>query len=179
MEYNKIRLTRLVKEDIELVRKWRNNERIREYMSFREHISREMQIKWFDSVNNDNNLFYIIWYDSERIGLVNIKNIDWVCQTGESGLFIFSENFQNSLLPYVVTIQVFNECFTSLGFTSIQAHILNTNKRAIRFNKSLGFELIESQENIENQLYVLTKENYELYSAKIEDLLKKSMVIDS
>ena len=41
------------------------------------------------------------------------------------------------------------------------------NRNAIAYNKALGYVLCEGQENIENQKYVLTKENFEKKADKI------------
>ncbi|MCD4680726.1 MAG: hypothetical protein K8S00_10100, partial [Bacteroidales bacterium] len=45
--------------------------------------------------------------------------------------------------------------------------ILKGNKRAREFSMSLGYTLCENQENIENQMYVLTKESFEKKGAKV------------
>jgi hypothetical protein len=50
-----VKLERLTADKIELVRNWRNDPKISQYMEFRDHITAEMQKKWFASVDNENN----------------------------------------------------------------------------------------------------------------------------
>ena len=42
-----VKLERLTADKIELVRNWRNDPKISQYMEFRDHITAEMQKKWF------------------------------------------------------------------------------------------------------------------------------------
>ena len=42
-------------------------------MEFHEEITPHMQENWFNRINNDNNLYYIIQYEGNDIGLINIK----------------------------------------------------------------------------------------------------------
>ena len=39
-------------------------------------------------------------------------------------------------------------------------HILKSNKRAIRYNIAIGYEIVNDHDLNENQLYVLTKESF-------------------
>ena len=41
-------LRRVENKDIEMIRNWRNDPKISQYMSFRDYITPEMQKKWFD-----------------------------------------------------------------------------------------------------------------------------------
>ena len=83
-----IKLIRLKQEDIELVRLKRNSLDINELMHDRVIISFEMQYKWFQSINNIYNNYFIIIYNNEKIGLVNGKNSDYEKRQSEGGMFI-------------------------------------------------------------------------------------------
>ena len=79
-------LKRLTYDKIELVRNWRNDPKISQYMEFRDYITLEMQEKWFQKINNDNNFFFIIEYEGKEIGIANIKDIEYKEKTGEAGI---------------------------------------------------------------------------------------------
>lgn len=146
-------------DDIELVRNWRNSSRVSQFMEYRDHITPEMQEKWFESVNNNYNLYFIIEYKNEKIGLINGKDIDWGNKAMETGIFIADEKYLNTHVP-LLTVLLFGELgIMTFGLTAY-SHILKTNHRAIRYNKFIGFNLCEGQEDVENQLYVMTKESY-------------------
>lgn len=150
---------RLIHDDIELVRKWRNSSQVSQFMEYRDYITPEMQEKWFQSVNNSNNLYFIIEYKSEKIGLINGKDIDWDKKTMEVGVFIAIEKYLNTEIP-LLAVLVFGELGVVTFELTAYAHILKTNDRAIRYNKFIGFELCDGQEGAENQLYLMTKKSY-------------------
>lgn len=150
---------RLVHNDIELIRNHRNSHDVSQFMEYREHITPEMQEKWFHSINNNYNLFFTIEYKGEKIGLINGKEIDWENKTMESGIFIWDQKYLNTHIP-LLAVLIFGELgINTFGLTTY-AHILKTNHRAKRYNKLLGFVLCEGQEDVENQLYMMSKDTY-------------------
>ncbi|MFH1161142.1 MAG: GNAT family N-acetyltransferase [bacterium] len=169
MKYTKFGVTivRLKEEDIELVRQWRNSPQIVERYEYREYITPEMQKEWFRSVSNLNNFYFVMIYNGEKIGVINVKNIDWNIRKLESGIFIPDEKYWSTFVPSIVSIMLTDMFFRIFGWDHYNAHILKTNLRAIQYNKSLGYELCEGQENVENQLYILRKENFEKKSRKL------------
>jgi RimJ/RimL family protein N-acetyltransferase len=150
----------LKREDSELLREWRNSPKIAQFMEYREYITPEMQQAWFDSVNNNNNLYFIIELSGNKIGLFNAKNIDWEGKTFEAGVFFWDDTLWNSETPLKVVITFADFGFRFIKDFTIYARILKSNHRAIRFNTQLGFELCDNQEDIENQLYKATSESY-------------------
>ena len=98
-------LKRLTKEDIELLRNWRNSESVNRFMEYREYITPEMQEKWFESINNPNNFYYIIIYNDEKIGLINDKGFDRFGKaTSEAGLFIAVDKYKNTFVPVLASL---------------------------------------------------------------------------
>jgi len=137
-----IRFIRLREEDIELVRKWRNHESIRKYMVYREHITPGMQKKWFLSVNNNNNLYFIIEYKGKKIGLINGKDINWDKKTMETGIFIWNKYYRKTHIPTLCTL-IFAELGVAIWDIKPRATILKSNTTALKYNKMLGFRVIE------------------------------------
>lgn len=139
---NKFRFNRLKEADLELVRQWRNHSSIKKHMVYREHITPEMQKKWFESINNNNNVYFIVEYKGKKIGLINGKDIDWETRTMESGIFIWNKYYRKTHIPTVVTM-MFAEVGISLWEIKPNATILRNNEVALRYNKMLGFKVIE------------------------------------
>lgn len=153
-----VTLRRLTHDKIEMLRQWRNDPKIQQYMVYRDYITPEMQKKWFKSVNNDNNLYCIIEFEGREVGLINVKDIDYEGLLGEGGVFIVEERLLNTDLAYRAHLVLFDFAFSELGLLGITSQILVSNQRAVRFAQFLGSE----QKRIENEtaLFVLTKENY-------------------
>ena len=152
-------LRRITIDDIELVRNWRNSQQVKQYMAFRDHITPEMQLAWFQSINNQNNMYFIFEYKDEKVGIFNVKDINWQERTMETGIFIAEEKYINTEIPLLAVLS-FAELGLKIFNMSNFAHILKSNKRAIRYNKMLGFELCEGQEDFENQRYKLNKKRF-------------------
>ena len=164
--------------DIEMVRQWRNDPKVSSFMAFRSHISKEQQEAWFKTVDNEDNHFFIINLDGESVGLCELKKVNRTNRIAEGGIFVFEERFRNS--PYCVAVVVLlNEYgFGHLGLERIYAQILDDNLRAIRFNKMLGYEFLESGD-AGKSLYFLTKEAFRKASAKIKPALDKILAVKS
>ena len=174
MRFTKYGVTfkRLTEEDIELVRKWRNSPKVNRFMEYREYITPEMQKEWFKSIDNLDNFYYILEYNNEKIGLINNKNSDWEAGVSESGFFIWDDKYLNTTVPIYASLLLIELGFYVLNGQKNYIRILKNNKRAQEFSRSLGYELCDGQENVENQLYVLTKENFEKKGAKVMKAVK-------
>lgn len=142
-----ISLIRLVEADLELVRKWRNDDEIRKFMNFRDYITKEMQLKWFESINTSDNFYYVIQYEGEKIGLVNDKNIDWNEKIAEGGLFIWDKRYINSTIPMKISLLMLELAYTLLGWNKTIVKVRKDNPRALKYNESLGYIVVEHNEN--------------------------------
>ncbi|MCX6283081.1 MAG: hypothetical protein NTW31_02430 [Bacteroidetes bacterium] len=160
-------LERLKVEDIELVRQWRNSDPVRLNMKFRDIITQEQQLNWFNSINNLNYNYLLIHYQGEKIGLLNDKNIDWEARTSESGIFLGNSAFYNSFVQYLISIAGIETTFFLMGWKKQFAHILRSNSNAIKFNIELGYKLCAGQEAVDHQQYEMTRESFELKAGKI------------
>lgn len=155
-----LELTRLRHDKIELVRTWRNDRSISQYMEYREYISPEAQELWFSRIDNDENYYFIITLQNEDIGLINIKDVDHSSKCGESGIFIWDERYLNSDVSFRATFALFDFAFDDLKLNTIISHVLSDNKRAIQFNKLMGFKILAGQDNVYNQEYNLDISDY-------------------
>jgi len=157
-----VTLDRLRKEDIEMVRKYRNSAEIRNLMHYKKFITRRMQRKWFASVDNTSNFYFLITYEEKKIGLINIKNFDWEnFNTAESGLFLWDPLYIDSPAPLLASIVLSEFGFGFLRGTESKIKILINNFKAINFNKALGYELCNDLPGEENmQFYLQTRESF-------------------
>ncbi len=169
MKINKygITLSRLAGEDLELLRQKRNADHIQRHMEFREHITEEAQKTWFETINNNNNLYFIISYEGKKIGLINSKDIQWNPLRSEAGLFIWEQSYWNTQIPAFSTLILLEIAFFVDQAEVSYCSVLSDNPRAQHFNKQLGYELLPDQENIYNQRYQLTRERFFKKTVKI------------
>jgi UDP-4-amino-4,6-dideoxy-N-acetyl-beta-L-altrosamine N-acetyltransferase len=159
-------------DDIETVRKWRNSPEVYKYFVFNDQITQSKQEKWYNEISLDPSCrVFIIEFKGEPIGLTDIKKIDWTNRVAETGMFLPFEEHQNSMLPYEIAFLQLDFCFNYLNLRKVTCQVLVTNKRALRFNKGLGYQV----EGIQKQQVYHFNEYVDLYWLGLfkEDFLKK------
>jgi len=155
-----ITLRALVEDDLEMVRGWRNDPLIKAQMNNKEYITQSAYKLWFDSLNNNKNIYFIIEIDYLAVGLVWANDISTHVQVG---YYIYSDRYVNSL-EGVKAIRFFHEyLFNKYGYQQIYSELAHTNKKAIALFKSFGYE------NIMHEGYSLTLVNFKKYLKQIDD----------
>ena len=162
-----ITLNRLREEDIELVRQWRNSPLINQFMEYRENITPEMQRDWFKSVDNFENFYFVIEYQGEKIGLINSSQIDWDTVSSEGGIFLWDEKYYETFVPVWASLCLLETTYFMLGAGKSVIKTLNDNERAKKLNIHLGYELQPGQEDVYNQIYVLTPESFSRHALRL------------
>jgi RimJ/RimL family protein N-acetyltransferase len=161
-------------KDLEMVRQWRNSSEISQYMAYRENITPEMQQKWYEGVCQRGDLYFVINIEGIDIGVINLKDIDFIKSESESGIFIADKSFQNSYTAYCASLCMGDFCAEILRLQHGKIHVLDTNRRAIRYNLSLGYKPTDIVDAGENRLYIANRSDYLIMSAKIKKALQLS-----
>jgi RimJ/RimL family protein N-acetyltransferase len=167
-------LRRLKKEDIELVRNMRNSVTIQERMVYREHITPEMQERWFASVNNKYNGYFIIEADGKKVGLIHGKNLDYEKRTCEGGIFIWDESYNGSQIPSFASVIMNDLTFYMINFNIVYARVLKNNEGALSYNKLMGYvpcEPLSEDEGVE--WLMLTRDSYEKHITPLRQGIKQ------
>ena len=164
-----VTLRRLTHDKIETVRQWRNDPKIQQHMFYREYITPEMQERWFAKLDKKCNFYFIIEYNGKEIGLINIKDINWETKIGEPGIFIYEDEYLNGDAAIRASFVMTDFGFYTLGLELLKGHILPNNKRAVRFNKAIGYSI----SNAETNEWALDLANYEKHTKSLREYLKK------
>jgi UDP-4-amino-4,6-dideoxy-N-acetyl-beta-L-altrosamine N-acetyltransferase len=151
-------LRRLLQKDIELVRKKRNQDSVRNYMFYQQEITSTEQEKWFKSINNIYNYYFIIESENKKVGLINGKNINYEKRTSEGGIFIWDEDYRDIQISAIASVIMAEFTFMMFGFKKTYAEILSSNNAQIKYNEFMGYEL-ENEKN-DKLIYSLSKNNY-------------------
>ena len=153
-------LRRLRHEDIEQVRRWRNQPDVNQFMERREEITPEGQQRWFAGLDPQRQFFYVIEWQGRDVGVVNLKDFDPVEGCAEGGIYIADAEHRNGFAGLAAMLAMYDFGFEALGLRKAVIHVLRDNARAIRFNQSLGFRLAEGQDGVANQLYEIGRDEY-------------------
>lgn len=145
---NGITLKKINENDLDLIRNWRNSDFVKQFMIYKENITPEMQKKWYQSVNNEFNYYFIILSQDTPVGLANLKDIDNKLNTAEWGVFLNSSKYLNGIIGIQSTISLLEFAFNELGLKLVRSRILLTNQSAVKFNKQLGVNVTEGDNGV-------------------------------
>jgi RimJ/RimL family protein N-acetyltransferase len=164
-----ITLQKLKPEHTGLVRQWRNDPKISRFMFYKGEITEEMQKDWFNSVDNEQNFFFIIGYKNEQVGLINISSIDWENKTAYTGLFIYEEKFWGSDVPVMASLAMLDVFMLLFDVQSVYAKVKGNNTVAHNYNSALGFSRTKKIELGLGYEYLLLKEIYLLETKELRN----------
>ncbi|MCW5906264.1 MAG: GNAT family N-acetyltransferase [Chitinophagales bacterium] len=164
-----VTLERLTAEKTEVVRQWRNDRKIMRFMFYQGEITPEMQREWFTSIDNEQNFFFLIYINSEPIGLINISSIDWENKTAYTGLFIYDDKYLGTDIPVSASLGMLDVFFLLFDVQLVYAKVKGSNKVAHRYNTSLGFTQTKKIELGLGYEYMLQKEIYLLETKQIRN----------
>lgn len=139
-----LHLRRIDQQDLELLRQWRNDEKITRHMFFRDYISREMQLDWFASLK-ENDYYFIIEYKKAALGLINLADFNLEMTRCSAGLFIYNEAYWGGPIPVLASICILDFAFENLKVQEVWAKVQKDNLAARKYNEQLGF-VIDSEE---------------------------------
>lgn len=167
-----VTLHRLTHDKIEMLRQWRNDPKIQQYMIYRDYITPEMQEKWYEKINNNNNFYFIIEYDGREVGMINIKDVDYEKKTGEPGIFIYDDDLWNSDVGMRASFCFGNFVWDTLGLELMYIHVVASNKRALEYNLFLGYEVLPGYENEDVVMMVQNREKVKNPSPKLARIMR-------
>jgi len=154
-------LETLVSDHLEMIRLWRNQDYIREKMQFQKLLSREDQQRWFNQLDLEKNVYWVIRCNEYPIGLIHIKDIGLETEGGEAGVFIGEPSFLEMPQAMLAILFMMEIGFYALGLNQLKAKIHEDNYKAIRFNLNLGYQL-EPDQPKGFQYYSVNKEQFEI-----------------
>ena len=152
-------LKRITKEDIEQIRRWRNQDFVRDQMFHTELITETQQDAWFESVNNCFNYYFVIHVDELPIGVIYAKQVNPKTLAGEGGIFIGEHAYLTSDSPARASMLLLHFCFNKLMLSSSLIRIKEGNKVALHYNELLGY--VVQKRAGEEILLSLTKEAFQ------------------
>lgn len=136
-----IEFKELLREDIELVRIWRNNAQVNRNFLDRNSISAEQQQVWYDQINSMKEMYFMVYYKKEKLGLFYLTNIDYNNKVAEPNGFIGITKYLDSFVAGEILISFFKFVFVELGFELLSGKIVASNTNFIKQHELMGAEL--------------------------------------
>ena len=142
MMFSKIQLRRVMKEDLESFRTWRNSTNIWENNTQFIFLNMENQKKWIKSLsekNSDKHMFTIIDKKKKPIGICGLTNFDSTKKCAKIAIIIGNSNFQSRGIGTQSLTLLLNYGFKKLKLHRIEAEVLEYNTKSQSFFEKFNF----------------------------------------
>ena len=160
--------------DLEMIRKWRNADNVREFFEHRDLISRKEQSEWFAALDPATNLYFLVHMDGVDYGVVSLKEIDWSTGQAEAGIFMGSAEYVKSHIPVVAVILLMQLGFEILHLVQLRAKIHLANNNAIRFNEALGYRRLSVKPHSQFAYFEARLPDFQTCTRRFISVLQKS-----
>lgn len=135
-----INLKPLHKNDIELVRNWRNSKEVSQYMYNENQITKEQQKQWFEKVSKDPSCkYWIIEYQEKKIGLASITEINKTLQSCYWAFYLADTSIRGAGIGSKVEYNVIEYVFNELNLNKLRCEVFVTNDKVIKMHEKFGF----------------------------------------
>lgn len=127
--------------DVEMIRTWRNSPQVADYHAERDHITVEMQARWFESVQSNNNTkrVWVIEASGKPVGVAHVKDVHPVHQRAELGLYLAEEERRGGPFGTEALYLLIRFSFDQLELHKVYGHYLADNEPARRLNAYFGY----------------------------------------
>lgn len=164
-----INFPNLNSEEKEMVRVWRNNESVREWM-YQDHIiTEEEHNNFITKLKNDNkNIYWLLKNISgEYIGVVSLNKIDFRNKNAYLGIY---SNPESKLHTGKLIFSSLKELISNvIPLHTLKIEVIENNERAIKFYKKSGF-------NEEGRLKEFIFKNGTWYDVIVMGIINSSVV---
>lgn len=143
IKYENIELIPIEMEDLELLKKWKNDDEVFKYLGggYRP-ISENQAQKWVESLINNNHQYqrFMIKND-KKIGFIGLYNISEVNRTAELGIYIGEKEYQGKGFATMAYKALENYAKDWLNIRKINLEVVKDNTRAIKLYEKLDFKV--------------------------------------
>jgi UDP-4-amino-4,6-dideoxy-N-acetyl-beta-L-altrosamine N-acetyltransferase len=135
-----IELNPLTREDLELVRAWRNSPEVSAYMYTDQEITREQQASWFERIKDDTrSKYWIITYGEKKVGLVSLTDISSVLQSCSWAFYLGDTSIRGAGIGLKTEYNVLRYVFEELKLNKLRCEVFVFNDKVIRMHEKIGF----------------------------------------
>lgn len=143
----------LDKTEIKMVWAWRNDKKIREWMTNHEMIPFSDHLKFIESLKTREDKFYwLVYKDSNPIAVFDIIDVDYEKEETEPGYYL-NPDLLNSGEGLFFNYSFRNFLFNEIGFEYVKGNIKVGNDRAYTLSsffgvKAVGIEMFKDGEHL-------------------------------
>lgn len=175
---NRIYLRALEPEDYKITYTWRQDSTYQKGVeSMKRYVSMNTEKRWIDDVivkhekGQEVRLGIVLKESDELIGMVFLKNINYINKSAKSGSIIGVDDKRGKGIIGEARYELFKYAFYELGLERIYTHIVEYNVRSIKSGEKFGYV---KEGVLRNAVYKEGKfHNVIVYSMLREEFIKK------
>tara|TARA_B100001250_G_C19798976_1_gene790089 strand:- start:1902 stop:2432 length:531 start_codon:yes stop_codon:yes gene_type:complete len=174
LELKNIGIRAIELEDLALIQRWRNNEKLRKYFREYRDFSRDQLQRWYEGMiqSKDFEMFVIVdLSNNETVGVTGLTYIDWVNRHSDLHFYIGknSEWIDEQYAPIAIKL-ILNYGFNNLNMNKLWVEVYEIDDKKLNFFQSIGFEI---DATFRDHYYYDGK----YFNSHILSLLKKDAII--
>ena len=171
-----IKLRKLELTDIEKVRNWRNSKEVASFMYNETYITEENQLIWFNNIDWEKSMYWIIEYNNLDLGLASINSIDKALQSCYWAFYLGDTSVRGAGIGAKVEYNVLCYVFDELKLNKLRCEVFASNEKVIKMHEKFGFRreayyrehCVKGTEKIDSVGLGILKSEWE----QIKDILK-------
>jgi RimJ/RimL family protein N-acetyltransferase len=132
-------LSRVERDDIEVIRQGRNAEHVRTMHVYQDEITPSQQEAWFIRIDTEWNYFFVIHHKGKKVGVVYVSEFTPQMATSNCGVFIWDHDTLGTRVPLMAILTVLDFFFFDLEGGGTSSVVLRSNSAALRMNEFFGF----------------------------------------
>ena len=132
-------MTRLRKDDLEMVMEWRMRPYITQYMNTDPLLTMDKQIRWYNKIKDSKEqIYWIIRYHSRPIGLISVFDIDRINSRCSWGYYIADKDARSLKLAMYLEWNLYDYVFDVLSLHKLCNETFAENKAVIKLHIMCG-----------------------------------------
>ena len=171
------------------IREFRNRDDIRQWMYNDHIIGEEEHSRWLESLRQSSisssdkpkRQVFVICDDDLPMGVVNLRDIDWIHSTASWGIYI-AERTEIKKVGVKAFNFIMQYAFYGLGLKKLNSTVFGNNKRGLIFNQTCGMKFqgvfrneiqFDSLQRVDLYSFGLTKREWEENIKEVEQYPNK------
>lgn len=134
-----LELVKIAKDDLEQIMHWRMKPEVTKYMYTDPVLTLETQEKWFDSIKNDASVkYWMIKIDGVKIGVINLRDIDYINRRCTWGYYIGDNSFRGRGIASTLECNIYDYVFNILNLNKFWCEVFSFNEKVISIHERFG-----------------------------------------
>lgn len=134
-----LELLKVTAEDLEQIMNWRMKPEVTKYMYTDPILTLDNQKEWFKSIqNNDSVKYWMIKIDGIKIGVINLRDIDYVNRRCTWGYYIGDDSFKGRGIASTLECNMYDYVFNVLCFNKFWCEVFTFNEKVISIHEKFG-----------------------------------------